>query len=100
MTQTSHAARSGPTAEISDGNDDSPEGPLIQVTLEEGEADTAVYAGAALTNRTPQAFAIDAVIAMAEICRWESLGYTIWARNDDGFAHPLSPAIRGLRPPG
>ena len=38
-------------------------------------------------------------MAMAEIARWEQMGYSIWVRDETGFAHPLTPAIRGARLP-
>ena len=73
--------------------------PLIEVLFEDGLAHDAVYSGAELTNRTPPEFVVDAVMAMAEIAKWEKVGYTVWVRDDSGFEHPLTPAIRGLRPP-
>ena len=76
-----------------------PTGRLSRFSSEDGLAHDAVYSGAELTNRTPPEFVVDAVMAMAEIAKWEKVGYTVWVRDDSGFEHPLTPAIRGLRPP-
>ena len=42
---------------------------------------------------------INGLFAMSEMAQWENLGASVWVRDNTGFAHCLTPAIRGLRPP-
>ena len=83
--------RTGPSNELDDPSD-------LEVTLQ-GHAAREASAGARLTGLSRGDFVIDSTIAGAAMARWESLGFRIVARDDQGREYELTPSHFGINPP-